>query len=94
MKRIVKLHLQKDKVTEFIELFKESKPKILSFEGCNHVELLQGVNEDFIVFTYSFWDNELALNAYRNSNTFKGIWSRTKLLFDGKPEAWSVEEIA
>lgn len=94
MKRIVKLHLQKDKIAEFIELFKESKPKILSFNGCNHVELLQDINEEFIVFTFSLWDNEDALNAYRHSDIFKGIWSRTKQLFDGKPMAWSVEEIA
>ena len=46
-----------------------------------------------IFFTYSMWDSESSLNKYRESNTFKDIWSKTKPLFSNKAKAWSVEEI-
>ncbi len=34
------------------------------------------------------------LENYRNSKLFRGIWSKTKPMFNGKPEAWSVDKLA
>ena len=51
--------------------------------------MLQSKNHETICFTYSIWDNEEALNNYRHSELFKNTWAKTKILFDGKPEAWS-----
>ena len=48
-------------------------------------------SEPNIFFTYSFWKNEAALEAYRNSELFKNTWAKTKVLFNEKPQAWSVE---
>ena len=33
------------------------------------------------------------LNNYRNSELFKDVWSKTKILFNKKPEAWSTKKI-
>lgn len=82
-----------DKVDSFIVIFKANKDKILSFEGCNSLELLRDVTSENIFFTYSIWDSENSLNTYRDSETFKHIWSKTKPLFSNKAKAWSVEEI-
>ena len=57
MIRIVKMTFDPEKVSEFENLFSENKHKIRSFEGCNHLELLRGMNYPNIFFTYSFWDH-------------------------------------
>jgi len=93
LKRIVKLSIQNNKKTQFIDLFEKNHHLISSFKGCISVELVQDVNANNIFFTYSLWENENALNNYRNSILFKGIWSETKTFFCDKPEAWSLKSI-
>lgn len=89
--RIVKLSILPDKAQEFLTLFQESKSFILNSEGCSYVEVLKDTKHPHLFFTYSCWDSEQHLDLYRNSELFKGIWSRTKVLFSDKAEAWSLE---
>lgn len=77
-------------VPEFLEIFRESSPMIRAFDGCNHVELLEVIGKPNILCTLSYWDSENSLEAYRNSVLFKTTWARTKVLFEDKPEAWSL----
>jgi hypothetical protein len=93
IKRIVKMTFQADKIETFKTLFNERKEQIRGFDGCEYLELLQDVNLPNIFFTYSFWNNETDLDAYRHSELFKDTWAKTKVLFDGKPEAWSVDSV-
>ena len=93
LKRLIKLSIQSKKKKQFIELFEENQHLISSFDGCISVELVQDINANNIFFTYSLWENENALNKYRNSTLFKGIWSETKTFFCDKPEAWSLQSI-
>lgn len=93
IKRIVKLTFREEEIPAFLKVFEESKAFIRGFEGCHQVELLQGIQAPNIFFTYSFWDDEEALNRYRHSELFQKTWSRTKALFADKPEAWSVEVV-
>lgn len=81
-----------DKIADFEAIFEESRLKIIAFEGCNKVELYQDVNEPNVFMTYSFWDSEEHLNAYRKSELFGRTWKRTKQLFIDKPQAWSLEK--
>ena len=80
-------------INTFIDIFKTNKDKIVNFDGCHSVELLRDVNTQNIFFTYSVWDSERSLKKYRESNTFKEIWSKTKPLFSCKAKAWSLKEI-
>ena len=91
IKRIVTMTFQKDKIADFQAIFRESKYKIRHFKGCRHLELLRCTNPDNVFFTFSFWEDETHLNAYRHSELFQSTWSRTKVLFAQKPEAWSTE---
>lgn len=91
LKRLVKLQLQADKTDDFIQIFEETKQRIRNFPGCQHLELWRTEN---IFFTYSIWENEDALNEYRNSNLFKTTWARTKVLFAARAEAWSVAYVS
>jgi heme-degrading monooxygenase HmoA len=92
MIRIVKMVFKEDKVNEFTKLFSDSKEFIEDMPGCKSVKLLNEINQANIFFTYSIWDSEEHLNNYRNSELFANVWAKTKVLFDAKPEAWSVLE--
>ncbi|MGB5377931.1 putative quinol monooxygenase [Muriicola sp.] len=91
--RIVKLIFKNENISNFEEIFEASKEVIRGYEGCSLVELYQDVNDPCIFFTYSHWETEEHLLAYRKSDFFKEVWGRTKLLFDDRPEAWSVHKI-
>lgn len=90
--RIVKMTFREEEVNNFLTLFEERKKLIRGFEGCNHLELWQGANEDNVFFTYSIWDSEEHLDHYRFSELFKDTWAKTKALFEDKPQAWSVTQ--
>jgi quinol monooxygenase YgiN len=94
IKRIVKLTFQADKIDDFKEIFEQSKNAIRKREGCHHVELLQDIAQPHVFFTLSYWENEAALNAYRDSKLFETTWAKTKALFSDKPVAWSVNVIS
>ncbi len=89
IKRLVKLTFQPEKTTDFIAIFEASKNLIRKMNGCQHLELLRDAAQTNIFFTLSFWENEAALNAYRDSELFKTTWAKTKVLFSDKPQAWT-----
>lgn len=91
--RIVKMGFQPNKVDEFLANFEENKAKIRAFEGCLFLELYRGKDNTNQFFTYSYWEHEEALENYRNSELFKNVWASTKILFNEKPEAWSVDKL-
>ena len=88
--RIVKMIFDQKNVTDFLDIFNQSKQLIRNFEGCTHLELLYDNNSPNIFFTYSYWESEDYLDYYRASDLFKNIWQKTKPLFSQKAEAWSL----
>ena len=82
-----------ENIDAFQEKFQSIKHKILATDGCELVELYQDKSNKCIFFTYSYWENEVALENYRNSSFFKEVWSGTKKMFAAKAEAWSVDKI-
>ena len=87
--RLVKMTFRHNSIPEFLELFEQVKERILDSPGCMRLDLMQDKNQPKVIFTYSIWNREQDLEAYRSSTLFKKTWSKTKLLFDEKPEAWS-----
>lgn len=90
--RIVKMSFHETNIEAFIENFNANKNHIRNFEGCSFLELYRDRQNPHIFFTYSFWESESDLESYRNSELFKVVWSKTKPLFNAKPEAWSVDK--
>lgn len=88
--RIVKMNFKPEEVTRFKQLFNTYKSQIRASEGCTHLDLLQDINVPTIFFTYSHWQTETDLNNYRNSPLFEEVWAKTKVLFQAKAEAWSL----
>ncbi|MBI5915183.1 MAG: antibiotic biosynthesis monooxygenase [Bacteroidetes bacterium] len=93
IKRIVKLTFREEVVPEFLAIFEASKAEIRAFGGNLHLELLRDTAQLNVLFTFSFWENEQALETYRQSELFKTTWAKTKVLFADKAAAWTVESI-
>lgn len=89
LQRIVKLTFDPDFVPGFLHMMEDYRERIASSEGCVSLKMLQGGPLNNLIFTYSEWTDEKHLNAYRNSELFKEVWSKTKIGFIEKPEAWS-----
>ncbi|WP_299678855.1 antibiotic biosynthesis monooxygenase family protein [uncultured Dokdonia sp.] len=92
--RIVKLSFRESEIPLFLANFEQVKDSIRAFPGCQFLELYRDQNDTSIFFTYSYWDTAEALEDYRHSELFKGVWATTKPLFSDKPEAWSVDKLA
>ena len=92
--RIVKMSFEPSKIEEFLANFEEKKAHIRAFDGCEFLELYRDKHNTNVFFTYSYWQSEADLELYRHSNLFKGVWAKTKPLFNAKPEAWSVDKLA
>lgn len=91
--RIVKMSFQEDQIPLFLSEFEQYKTKIRNVKGCQFLELYRDINIATTYFTYSYWDSETDLNLYRDSELFKEVWGKTKILFNQKPQAWSVETV-
>lgn len=92
--RIVKMSFKEDEIDNFLQIFELQKTFIASFEGCSYLSLLKDKNAKNVYFTYSYWEDEAALERYRNSDFFRNIWNEVKLKFNKQPEAWSLEKYA
>ncbi|RED48195.1 putative quinol monooxygenase [Seonamhaeicola aphaedonensis] len=91
--RIVKMGFHDAHIDTFLEHFNVYKDKIRHFEGCKFLELYRDKNNPTIFFTYSYWESENHLEQYRQSSLFTSVWNKTKVLFNKKPEAWSVDKL-
>jgi len=91
--RIVKLSFKPEHVEEFLANFESNKFQIRNFEGCKKLKLFRDKDRDNLFFTYSHWRSVTDLENYRNSELFKSVWAKTKILFNDKPEAWSVDNL-
>ena len=88
--RVVKMTFKPESVQAFKEIFYASQKLIISFDGCNRVDLMRDLNNECVFFTLSYWESEEDLNSYRQSYLFKNTWSKVKPLFSEKAEAWSL----
>ncbi|TNE55239.1 MAG: antibiotic biosynthesis monooxygenase [Bacteroidetes bacterium] len=89
--RIVKLHFQEDRIDDFLHFFEEIKWKVAKQPNCGGMKLLRDKHHPEIVFTYSHWRDEEALETYRRSELFAQVWPRIKPWFKERAEAWTVE---
>ncbi|MEL7005965.1 MAG: antibiotic biosynthesis monooxygenase family protein [Bacteroidota bacterium] len=90
--RVVRMTFREDEVENFLKVFNDSKHKIKNFDGCKHLELLKDYHQPNIFSTYSIWEDDSALDNYRHSDLFAGVWKQTKALFNDKPIAFSSEK--
>ena len=91
--RIVKLTFKEDKVEDFTTYFNQIKSIVRNQPGCSFLELYQDKDQSNVFFTYSYWDKQESLDAYRYSETFSQIWPYVKQMFGERAQAWSVDKL-
>ncbi|OHX65982.1 putative quinol monooxygenase [Flammeovirga pacifica] len=91
--RFVRMTFQKEKIDEFKHLFNQVQPIIENFEGCHSVRLLEDADQPMKMMTFSIWENQTALDSYRDSEFFITTWRKTKVMFEDKAEAFSMFEV-
>jgi len=89
--RIVKMSFDPEQTAAFLKMFDEIKDKIRAMDGCEYLELMQDYDDANSFSTYSQWRDDTALNAYRDSELFDGVWRKTKAMFNAKPIAFSLK---
>jgi quinol monooxygenase YgiN len=91
--RIVKMTFRPEMTEDFCKVFEANRDRIRNYNGCRHLELLRDSTEQEVFFTYSHWESEQHLEAYRNSELFAEVWTVTKSLFGAKPVAWTCQSL-
>jgi len=87
--RFVKMTFRPEELDQFLTVFEQAKHSIAAFPGCLGLQLIQEIDSKNVLYTHSQWADLTDLEAYRNSELFKSTWAKTKVLFAGKPLAWS-----
>ncbi len=91
--RIVRMTFDENHIDDFLAMFAENKEKIGGFSGCQQLTLMKDADKPEVYITYSIWESKEALEAYRHSDLFKGVWAKTKKWFADKPFAFSAQEV-
>ncbi len=89
--RIVRMTFKEEHREEFLAIFKSNQARIEAMPGCFKVELMQDWDDPKVFITYSTWKDQQALEAYRNSELFRGVWKQTKALFAQRAQAFSMK---
>jgi quinol monooxygenase YgiN len=90
--RIVRLSFKSENIPDFMDIFHKSQPLIEAFEGCFSVKLKKDASMPNVFYTVSEWQNEEALENYRHSELFISTWAKTKVLFNDRPQAFSLAD--
>jgi len=87
--RLVRMTLRPDARAAFLDHFDAAAPRIRAFDGCRRLELWEGRRFPNVCTTFSLWDDEDALDRYRESALFRETWRAVKPLFAAPPVAHS-----
>ena len=90
--RIVRMEFQPGHVDDFLAHFNSIKNLIRNFPGVLQLELHRDATQANVFYTYSKWNAESDLEAYRKSELFEVTWAQAKLWFGAKPRAFSLRE--
>jgi quinol monooxygenase YgiN len=86
IQRLVRMSFQTDRISDFMEVFEDSKEKIRNFPGCLALNLIVDFEDSSIIYTSSIWRAFEDLENYRNSELFIQTWRKTKIHFKEKAQ--------
>ena len=83
--RIVKLTIREENISSFEQIFAERKEYIRNHKGCTLLELYKDKADPRVFFTYSRWDSDSDLQAYRDSEKMYGLKPGNSLMKNHRP---------
>ena len=93
IKRLVRLHFKEESIEIIKDFLKDKVVGIRSVDGCEYLEIWQDKNDPSVMFSYSHWESEDHLNAYRKSEFFGTVWPFLKSHFQAPPLASSFDVV-
>ena len=78
------MHFQESQIETFLANFNKVKEKIRNFEGNQFLELYQDKQNPCVFFTYSYWEAEENLEAYKSSGHLELIEGAFQLTAQGR----------
>lgn len=87
------MKIKESEISNYTKFIGSVQNDIRNFEGCEHLKILNDINDKTIFFSYSYWQDEESLENYRKSDFFQSIWPEIKQWFVAKPEAWSLNKV-
>jgi len=78
--RTVRLTFLEGESLTFWKLIEPKLSLIRNFQGCSHLEIWQDLQDPNVMTSYSIWESEEHLNAYRKSSLFGEVWPQIKVL--------------
>lgn len=91
--RLVRMQFRPQDVATFLALYEHVEPIIAAQPGCRSVQLVRQIDDPAAFATWSVWDDQIALDAYRRSDFFRGFWPEVRALFRAPAEAVSFEQV-
>ncbi|GAC1538696.1 MAG: hypothetical protein NVS2B7_09880 [Herpetosiphon sp.] len=85
--RLVEMEIKPEAVQEFLGLYRSVRREIQSQPGCMQVLLVQAIDRPNQFATWSSWEDEAGLEAYRRSSFFRGFWPSVRALFSSPARA-------
>jgi len=93
MYRIVRLQFLPEHCQAFLTVFEDRRARVVGFNGCRSLKLMNDAQNSCVFYTFSCWESEAALEAYRTSEVFQTLWYVIKPWFSEKAQAWSMNPI-
>ena len=91
--RIVRMEFKPEHVQDFLHQVERVRPRIRAYPGGQALELHRDTRLANVFYTYSLWDNEEALETYRQSELFRSAWGEVKPWFAARPQAFSLQQV-
>jgi len=86
------MEFQSAHVDDFLAHFDTIKTLIRNFPGVQALELHRDAGQSNVFYTYSIWNGESDLEAYRKSELFDGAWAKAKSWFAADAQAFSLRK--
>ena len=80
-----------DATAEFESIFADHRNKLIERTGCQSISLLRDHEHRHQYMTVSVWANPIALEEYRRSDLFAGVWAKVKPVLADKTQVQNLQ---
>ncbi len=90
--RIVHMFFRPHALEQLMPLIHRQLRNVMSHPGCLAVKLFRDTSDPDHLCTFSIWEDQEALDDYRQSDHFIEVWSTLKSHFAKPPQAYSFKD--
>jgi quinol monooxygenase YgiN len=92
--RLIEAKIQPDKMDEVRRIYNEEiVPVVRAQNGNTDVFLMESVDRESEVISFTSWESKEAGDVYEESKTYAKMFNKVRHTFSGAPTLWSYEVI-